>query len=161
MIKVKEYVSGPGEYVDKEYSLDEIREIFNKGDLTYELADEVSRLSAENSRLEALVHRLQATSMGQAKAGEKLQDKLDEAEAVFEESDEDCADLEDENKRLTKEINRLQELAWKYKMERVSDLIILCIFMLKVCCEICHKMLFAYPLQHRIVVVSVGERVRQ
>ncbi|KKK76786.1 hypothetical protein LCGC14_2860110, partial [marine sediment metagenome] len=48
-------------------------------------------LSAENSRLEALVHRLQATSMEQAKSGEKLQDKLDEADAAFEESDTACA----------------------------------------------------------------------
>ncbi len=48
-------------------------------------ADEIERQSAENSRLEVLVHRLQATSMEQAKSGEKLQEKLDMAEGVIEE----------------------------------------------------------------------------
>ena len=39
----------------------------------------------EHQRLESLVHRLQATSMQQAKDGEKVQDKLNMAEAVIEE----------------------------------------------------------------------------
>ncbi len=75
------------------------KEAFALGKLEETLKIE-SELRAENSRLESLVHRLQATSMEQAKSGEKLQDKLDEADAAFEESDTACADLEDENKRL-------------------------------------------------------------
>lgn len=48
---VREYVSGPGSYEDKTYSLDEIREIFSPGDLPYVMADEIERLRADNERM--------------------------------------------------------------------------------------------------------------
>ena len=43
-VKVKEWVSGPGQYVEKSYTFAELRETFSEGDLVWSLLDEVERL---------------------------------------------------------------------------------------------------------------------
>lgn len=45
-VKVKEWVSGPGQYVEKSYTFAELRETFSEGDLVWSLLDEVERLRA-------------------------------------------------------------------------------------------------------------------
>ena len=72
---------------------------------------------AENERLESLVHRLQATSMEQAKSGEKLQEELNMAEAVIEEQTA-------ENKRLTiedKYNDQALDKYWKENKQLIAE----------------------------------------
>lgn len=87
--------------------------------------EEHQGLFADNSRLEALVHRLQATSMEQAKSGEKLQTKLDMAEAVIDELSEALVPVSTEQERELPEFKKLGRIMGKMrsvkKLEPLDD----------------------------------------
>lgn len=59
-VKAKEWVSGPGKYVEKEYTFAELRETFGPGDLVWSLMDEVERLRTELAALRARVAAAEA-----------------------------------------------------------------------------------------------------
>ena len=55
-IKAKEWIAGPLlERVEKEYTLDEIRQIFSEGDLCYSMADKIESHAAEIARLRGVL----------------------------------------------------------------------------------------------------------
>ena len=55
-IKAKEWIAGPLlERVEKEYTLDEIRQIFSEGDLWDSMADKIESHAAEIARLRGVL----------------------------------------------------------------------------------------------------------
>ena len=50
-IRCKEWVSTGGKYVEKGYTTQEVKAIFSEGDLAYQMAIEIERLTAENKLL--------------------------------------------------------------------------------------------------------------